>query len=194
MSGFIVKASSGNTGPMTGWQTGSNADLPQSGVGIYRCLGTNYSQEVIRRKFQSEEEEAVNVMRLLFGKVENDKEIYLQSKELVTDCAASPRSSLNKLFSSWLGHPMPVDGTFDLDSMIGKAAQISVEIYTDGKGVKRAKISEGLVSPVMPQLEDSVPLLSEFTLPKANVYSPPKSTSVPALQPTANTNPTPDPF
>lgn len=96
---------------------------------------------VTRRKYQSEETEEIDITRFLFGFKAQDGLIYkVQTFEM--KISGSPKSTLFKFLSSWLGQA-PSYG-WDYCAMKGKGAVISVENVTSQLGKTYAKIARVL--------------------------------------------------
>lgn len=113
-------------------------ELAPAGDFVVTCIDISDEFGVTRRKYQSEETEEVDVTRFLFGFKAQDGKIYkVQTFEM--KISGSPKSTLYKFLSSWLGQA-PSYG-WDYCEMKGKGAVVSVEHVVSSMGTTYPKIS-----------------------------------------------------
>ncbi len=113
-------------------------DVAPSGDYVATCLDTSDEFGVTRQKYQSTETEQIDVTRFLFGFKAPDGMLYkVQSFEM--KISGSPKSTLFKVLSSWLGKA-PRMG-WDYCELKGKGAVIKVEQVTSQMGKVYNKIA-----------------------------------------------------
>jgi hypothetical protein len=113
-------------------------EVAPSGEYVATCLEVADEFGVTRQKYQSEETEQVDVTRFLFGFKAQDGRLYkVQTFEM--KISGSPKSTLVKFLTSWLGKA-PTMG-WDFCEMKGKGAVISVEQVTSQMGKVYNKIA-----------------------------------------------------
>ena len=116
-------------------------EIAPAGDYVATCIEIEDEFAVTRRKYQSEETEEIDVTRFLFGFKGNDGNIHkVQTFEM--KISGSPKSTLFKFLSSWLGQA-PTYG-WDYCELKGKGAVISVENVTSQLGKTYAKIARVL--------------------------------------------------
>lgn len=113
-------------------------DVAPSGDYVATCLDISDEFGVTRQKYQSTETEQIDVTRFLFGFKAPDGKLYkVQSFEM--KISGSPKSTLFKFLSSWLGKA-PRMG-WDYCELKGKGAVIKVEQVTSQMGKVYNKIA-----------------------------------------------------
>lgn len=113
-------------------------EVAPSGEYVATCLEIADEFGVTRQKYQSEETEQIDVTRFLFGfKGQDDKLYKVQTFEM--KISGSPKSTLVKFLTSWLGKA-PAYG-WDFCEMKGKGSVISVEQVTSQMGKVYNKIT-----------------------------------------------------
>lgn len=116
-------------------------EIAPAGDFVATCIDIEDEFNVTRRKYQSEETEEIDITRFLFGFKAQDGRIYkVQTFEM--KISGSPKSTLFKFLSSWLGQAP--DYGWDYCAMKGKGAVISVESVTSQLGKTYAKIARVL--------------------------------------------------
>ena len=154
-------------------------EVAPSGDYIATCLEINDEFGVTRQKYQSDETEQVDVTRFLFGFKAQDGKLYMvQTFEM--KISGSPKSTLVKFLTSWLGQP-PNMG-WDFCEMKGKGAVISVEQVTSQMGKVYNKITR--IQPPKTSLADytaQVIPADQFSIAQAPVAQAPVAPA-PALQ------------
>lgn len=134
-----------------GW--GIKETCPQ-GAYIAVCLGAKDSFGVTRKKFQSDEEETVDLTQFGFGVVKDGKKYIVASKRM--KISGHEKSALVGFLTGWGVDPFDGDYT---DTCKGRAAQIKVAHEERG-----GKVYANIVSCVelLEGLEDKVPALNAF--------------------------------
>jgi len=126
---------------------------PPKGIYLGICLDVVDQFNVTRKKYQSEEEETVNLTRFVFGLKGKDGKTYkLATREM--KISGHEKSTLVNFITAWTGDP-PHAG-FDTASLKGASAQISVVVNDKGYS------NIGTIGPVMEELAGKVPAASEF--------------------------------
>jgi hypothetical protein len=160
-------------------------ELAPSGDYVATCIDIADEFQVPRRKYQSEEMEDTDVTRFLFGLKGQDGKLYkVQTFEM--KISGSPKSSLYKFLTAWLGKP-PEYG-WDYCTLKGQGAVISVEHVVSQMGTTYPKISR--ISPAKTSLADysaQVIPLTQFAqtqaptpVPASPTPTPPTIASAPA--------------
>jgi len=117
--------------------------------------------------------EVVDLTRFLFGLPDGGM---VQTKEM--KISGHEKSALMGFLTGWLGSAPPLDGSFDVASMKGRGAQITIAHKTSQKGRTYADVVG--ISPVMEQLAAQVPQAANFTVPVSASPSAPAPASPPA--------------
>ena len=116
-------------------------EIAPAGDFVATCIDIEDEFTVTRRKYQSEETEEIDITRFLFGfKAQDGRTYKVQTFEM--KISGSPKSTLLKFLSSWLGQAP--DYGWDYCAMKGKGAVISVESVTSQLGKTYAKIARVL--------------------------------------------------
>ncbi len=124
-------------------------ELAPSGDFVVTCLEIADEFGVTRKKYQSEEEEQIDVTRFLFGFKAQDGLLYkVQTFEM--KISGSPKSTLYKFLSSWLGQA-PEYG-WDYCTLKGQGAVVSIEHVVSQMGTTYPKITR--ISPAKTSLAD----------------------------------------
>ena len=132
-------------------------EAPPVGQYLAVCLAITEEYGVERPKYGKPEEiEKKDVMRVLFGMKKNGETYKSETFEFRT--SGHDKSTCHKFYSSWLGYKAP--GGFDTESMVGKGATITVSEKVSRAGTTYRNITN--ISPVMAELEDKVPKVSDF--------------------------------
>lgn len=161
-------------------------ELAPSGDYVATCIDIADEFSVPRKKYQSEEMEDIDVTRFLFGLKAQDGKLYkVQTFEM--RISGSPKSSLYKFLTAWLGKP-PEYG-WDYCTLKGQGAVISVEHVVSQMGTTYPKISR--ISPAKTTLADYSPQVIPLTqfaqtqtptpaVPASPTPTPPTVASAPA--------------
>tara|TARA_R110000796_G_scaffold16726_7_gene52139 strand:+ start:345 stop:959 length:615 start_codon:yes stop_codon:yes gene_type:complete len=154
-------------------------EIAPAGDFVATCIEIEDEFTVTRRKYQSEETEEIDITRFLFGFKAQDGRIYkVQTFEM--KISGSPKSTLFKFLSSWLGQAP--DYGWDYCAMKGKGAVISVESVTSQLGKTYAKIAR--VLPPKTSLSDySAQVLPLETFAAVAVAAAPASAAMAAAAP-----------
>ena len=124
-------------------------ELAPAGDYVVTCIDIADEFAVTRRKYQSEEEEVIDVTRFLFGFKAQDGKLYkVQTFEM--KISGSPKSTLYKFLSAWLGKAP--DYGWDYCSLKGEGAVVSIEHVVSQLGTTYPKISR--ISPAKTSLAD----------------------------------------
>ena len=132
-------------------------EAPPVGQHLAVCLAVKDEYGVERPSYDNPEEmEKKDVSRVLFGTKKNGETSKIETFEM--RISGNDRSNMHKFFSSWLGYKAPAG--FDTESMVGKGATITVSEKVSRAGTTYRNITN--ISPVMAELEDKVPKVSDF--------------------------------
>jgi len=124
-------------------------ELAPAGDYVVTCLDIADEFGVTRKKYQSEEEEQIDVTRFLFGFKAQDGRLYkVQTFEM--KISGSPKSTLYKFLSSWLGKAP--DYGWDYCTLQGQGAVVSIEHVVSQMGTTYPKITR--ISPAKTSLAD----------------------------------------
>ena len=124
-------------------------ELAPSGDFVVTCLEIADEFGVTRKKYQSEEEEQIDVTRFLFGFKAQDGRLYkVQTFEM--KISGSPKSTLYKFLSSWLGQAP--DYGWDYCTLKGQGAVVSIEHVVSQMGTTYPKITR--ITPAKTSLAD----------------------------------------
>ncbi len=152
-------------------------EVAPSGEYVATCLDVADDFGVTRRKYQSEETEQIDVTRFLFGFKAQDGRLYkVQTFEM--KISSSPKSSLIKFLTSWLGKP-PAMG-WDYCELKGKGCVMGVEQVMSQLGKQYNKISK--ISPPKTSLADytaQVIAIEQFNTPPVAPATPLPSAPAP---------------
>lgn len=150
----------------SGGSRAKNVGTPPKGTFLAICLGSDEEYGVKRKKFESEEEEVVDLISFYFGyKIKTGEPFVIRSKRM--KLSGHEKSALFQFIAGWLGEKPPAN--FDTATLEGKAAQITVahEIaISSGKTYANLKSA----SPVMEGLENAIPsarMFAELLEPQA---------------------------
>ena len=159
-----------NAGSITGFdEIDKNAPLPAEQTSIFSGLKYKVTENVERPSFANPEVmEKVTALRFLFGtKDANGNQVLVQTREF--KLSFHPKSNLVSFLSSWLGKPLPTDGSLTLDDFVGKGAQLTISHAQTRRGTTYAQISG--IAPVITELQDKVQPLNSFKLNAEEVAS-----------------------
>jgi len=124
-------------------------ELAPAGDYVVTCLDIADEFGVTRKKYQSEEEEQIDVTRFLFGfKAQNGRLYKVQTFEM--KISGSPKSTLYKFLSSWLGQAP--DYGWDYCTLQSQGAVVSIEHVVSQMGTTYPKITR--ISPAKTSLAD----------------------------------------
>jgi len=124
-------------------------ELAPAGDYVVTCLEIADEFAVSRKKYQSEEMEEIDVTRFLFGFKAQDGRLYkVQTFEM--KISGSPKSTLYKFLSSWLGKAP--DYGWDYCTLKGQGAVVSIEHVVSQLGTTYPKITR--ISPAKTSLAD----------------------------------------
>lgn len=130
---------------------------PPAGGYLAVCVDVWDSYGVKRKKYQSEEEETVDVTRFIFGvKTKSGALHKIATREM--KITGGPKANLTKFIKSWTGEA-PKAGS-DTKDMIGKGAQITVVAEESRNG--KTYMNIGGISPVLEGYEANVPPINAF--------------------------------
>ena len=180
MAILTASASSGD-GPITGWPLGDNP--PAAGQQVAVCLDIKDTLGHERSVYEDPTRtEVVDLTRFLFGLPDGSM---IQTKEM--KISGHEKSALMAFLTGWLGSAPPLDGSFDISSMKGRGAQITIAQKNSQKGRTYADVVG--ISPVMEQLAAQVPQVANFTVPVS--ADSPSTTHAPASPSAPATTPSP---
>ena len=119
--------------------------------------------------------ETLDVTRFLFGLADGS---LIQTSEM--KISGHEKSKLVGTLTSWLGSPPPIG--FDTESLIGQGVTLNIVAKVSKKGTNYSDVAS--VSPVMQQLANQVPPVSNFTIPEGDGPSAsPQMAPVQPIQP-----------
>ena len=167
---ILTASSSSGDGPITGWPLGD--DPYPAGQQVAVCLDIKDTLRHERPVFDDPTRtEFVDLTRFLFGLPDGGM---VQTKEM--KISGHEKSALMAFLTGWLGSAPPLDGSFDINSMKGRGAQINIAHKVSQKGRTYADVVG--ISPVMEQLVAQVPPVANFTVPVS--ADSPSTTHAPA--------------
>lgn len=130
---------------------------PPAGTYLAVCVDVWDSYGVKRKKYQSEEEETVDVTRFIFGvKTKSGALHKIATREM--KITGGPKANLTKFIKSWTGD-VPKAGS-DTKDLVGKGAQITVVAEESRNGKTYQNI--GGIAPVLEGYEANVPAINAF--------------------------------
>ena len=142
-----------NTSNGSGGSRAKNTETPPKGTFIALCLGSDEEYGVTRKKFDSEEEETVDLISFYFGyKLKSGEPFVIRSRRM--KLSGHEKSALFQFVANWIGERPTAD--FDTQTLHGRPAQITVahEVsVSSGKTYANLKSA----TPLMDGLEAAVP-------------------------------------
>ena len=132
-------------------------ELPPKGTFAATCIDCMESMDVTRKKYQSEEEETVDLLRYLFVINTDEGAFLIQSNEM--KISAFEKATLAKFIQSWTGD-LPTPG-FDTMDLVGECCTIGVNHKTSQRGT------------TYPIITSIGPLLDPKTAPDAGLLEIP---------------------
>lgn len=137
-----------------GWKIETPAP---KGIFVARCLDVAINEKYTTEKYgKPGQYETYPAVRFLFGVKEGDQH-YLVMTAPRTRCSGSPRSTLFKMISAWLGE---FPDEFNPRDMIGTIANITIEQQTSQGGTTYGAIKN--ISGVPSGMEKFAPESAEF--------------------------------
>ncbi len=157
----ILTQSASGDGPITGWPIDNPAPAGQH---VAVCLAVKDSLGIQRPSYEDPAIiETLDVTRFLFGLADGS---LIQTSEM--KISGHEKSKLVGTLTSWLGVP-PAIG-FDTESLVGQGVTLNVVAKVSKKGTNYSDVTS--VSPVMPQLANQVPPVSNFVIPQGQPIAP----------------------
>lgn len=171
----ILTQSNSGDGPITGWPISAPAPAGQH---LAVCLAVKDSMGIQRPSYEDPSIiETLDVTRFLFGLADGSM---VQTSEM--KISGHEKSKLVGTLTSWLGSPPPIG--FDTESLVGQGVTLNIVAKVSKKGTNYSDVTS--VSPVMAQLANQVPAVSNFTIPQGDGPSaPPQMAPVQPVQPMA---------
>ena len=169
----ILTQSSNGDGPITGWPIENPAPAGQH---LAVCLAVRDSMGIQRPSYEDPTIiETLDVTRFLFGLADGS---LVQTSEM--KISGHEKSKLVGTLTSWLGSPPQVG--FDTESLIGQGVTLNIVAKVSKKGTNYSDVTS--VSPVMPQLANQVPPVTNFTISGGDAPSAPAQPVAPTpIQP-----------
>lgn len=154
---ILTQSNSGGDGPITGWPIATPAPAGQH---VAVCLAVKDSMGIQRPSYEDPTIiETLDVTRFLFGLADGS---LIQTSEM--KISGHEKSKLVGTLTSWLGSPPPIG--FDTETLVGQGVTLNIVAKVSKKGTNYADVTS--VSPVMAQLANQVPPVSNFTIPEGD--------------------------
>ena len=171
----ILTQSNSGDGPITGWPIATPAPAGQH---LAVCLAV---KDTLNYEAPTYEDPTIteikDITRFLFGLADGSM---VQTSEM--KISGHEKSKLVGTLTSWLGSPPPIG--FDTESLVGQGVTLNIVAKVSKKGTNYSDVTS--VSPVMAQLANQVPAVSNFTIPQGDGPSaPPQMAPVQPVQPMA---------
>ena len=157
----ILTQSSSGDGPITGWPIDTPAPAGQH---VAVCLAVKDSMGIQRPSYEDPSIiETLDVTRFLFGLADGS---LIQTSEM--KISGHEKSKLVGTLTSWLGVPPQIG--FDTESLVGQGVTLNIVAKVSKKGTSYSDVTS--VSPVMAQLANQVPPVSNFVIPQGQPIAP----------------------